>query len=592
MHRISLLSIALVAVVASVTAVPLAVARQSAPPPAPAKDAPSAETGGQTGGQQDGAQGGGRRGGGMGGMGRMFGGGGGGGGGGGPGGGGLRDMREQFDADFLRRDVPIFREQLKLDEGQTLILETLIKDYEDEYTKASGEAQTKMTELAQSMFANIVTPQMRERFQSQMQNIQQELQQLAQEKGGEIDEETRRAFFRDRMQKMQAEAMEERKAAGADTEMKKTLGEMFDKMSTWMTQKEAMRTKFVDSLKAGLNDEQLAHWPAFDRFLTREKTLPKGRLAGESTNMFLVIDELKMPETELAKVIKNLDDYELRLDAALKSRNEYLGSSMAKLFKAMQDGDAKDGTRIMDRQVELRTAVRDVNDEFRTTIVGSMGDSEWAKKFETASLKEGYERVYRPTTTERSFDKALELTDLGEAVRTSVIELQRGYLAELGMKNSEILAATRKNEPPQLAAESGRFVTMMAGAMNGDISGFGPGGGGDRGPDPVREQYDVRNKMSDGYLDRLKALLTPEQVAELPKRESRGGGGGISRMLDSMPQAQRDDIMKRFDKNKDGQLDDSEQGEAFRSMREEFGGGRGGPGAGGGGGGGGGRGGA
>lgn len=559
-------------------------ARQSAPPPPPGQ---GGDQGGNQGGNAERGRGGQREGGGgRGGMGRLFGGGGFGGGGfgggGGPGGGGMRDLREQLEPDFVRRDVPIFVEQLKLDKMQTTVLETVMKDYETEFTKASSETQTQITELGQQLFQNFMSPGMRDRMTEQFQQVQDDLRQLREEKGGELDDETRRQFFRERMEKFQREAMEERKANGADTEMKKVLDQMFQKVNAWMTQKEEMRVRFVDGVKANLNDDQLTQWDAFDRFLRREKTLPKGRLSGENTNLIYVLDELKLPEADFAKVEPQLDEYESSLDAALKSRNDFLASSTPRLFRALQEGDAKEGARIVDRQIELRTAVRNVNDQYRQSMVNALGETESAKKFEKAALESGYDRVYRSSTAERAFAKALEFTDLEEGVRKSIVELQAQFLQEMGMKSRDILAIVQKNEPVQQTAEATRFVTMMSSMMNGDMSFMsGPGGpfGGDRREDPVREAMDERRAIDDKYLERLKALLSPEQFAELPKREGRGGGGqggGFSRMFDNLPESMKADMLARFDKNKDGQLDEDERGEAFRAMRDEFG--RGGPG--------------
>jgi hypothetical protein len=122
--------------------------------------------------------------------------------------------------------------------------------------------------------------------------------------------------------------------------------------------------------------------------------------------------------------------------------------------------------------------------------------------------------------------------------------------------------------------------------MNGDFASMGMGGmggmfgRGDDGPDPVREAFDKRERVEDSYLDRLKALLTPEQVEALPKpqRGGRGGGGaggGVTAMLDRLPAEQREAILKAADKNGNGQIDDDERGDAFRAMRDlgGFGGG-------------------
>ncbi|MFO0827444.1 MAG: hypothetical protein U0572_04775 [Phycisphaerales bacterium] len=596
---------ALVCALAGSLGVP-AYGRQAPPPPptpaggqqAPATPGAAQQDGGP--GQQDG-QGRGRRGGGGFGFGRGFGPGGGGGGGG-----GMRDIREQLEPDFMRRDVPIFVRQLKLDDSQATVLETLMKDYEEEYQKVAGDLQNELQETGQQVFQNIMPQGSRDRMMTEMQNMQEDLRKLAEEKGGELDSETRRAFIRDRMLKMQQQMAEERKGTGADAALKQSLGTMFEKLTAWQVQKATMRTHFIDGLKASLSDEQLAQWPAFERFLTREKTLPRGRLSGEGTNLIFVLDELKLPEEDFAKVEKLLDPYELKLDAALIARNENLASSTAKLFKALQEGNVKDCERIFDRQMQLRAAVRDVNEDYRTQMVAAFGESEAAKKFEKAALLDGYDRIYRSSTTERSFDKALELEGLDPAVRQGIADLRAQYFVELDSRNRDILSTVKKNEPSQQATEAGRFATFMAAAMSGDFSAlagsgfpFGPGGGrgpgggfggpgGDRQDDPVRVAFDSRSQFNDEYLTKLKALLTPEQVEQLPRRENRGGGpggaGGMTRMLEALPEAQRAEIMKKVDKNGNGQIDDDERGEFFRTMRDSgvdiFGGGGGGPGGG------------
>ncbi len=536
--------------------------------------------------QQDGQdQGGGRRGG----MGRMFGGGGPG-GPGGPGGGGMRDIREQLEPDFVRRDVPVFVRQLKLDDTQGTVLETLMKDYEDEFGKAQEEMQTALQDAGRQVMQNIITPDMRDRFQEQMRSIQDELRQLEEEKGTALDENTRRQYFRDRMMKLQTEMAEQRKSTGANEEMKRQVSEMIAKVTDWQTKKAAMRAHFIDGLKASLTDDQLSQWPAFERFLTREKTLPRGRLSGESTNLFFVLDEMKLPEDDFGKVEKLLDDYELRLDSALVARNEYLASSTVKIFKAIEQGDAHDAEQIFERQVALRAAVRDVNEEFRTAMMASLGESENAKKFEQAALLDGYDRIFRPTLTERAFEAALKLEGLDPTVVQSITELQTAYLTELVGKNRDLLALTRKEEPGQQSADAARFTKMMTAAMSGDFSsmagGFfggrgGPGGGGPGGPgaggdqaDPLRDGFDARNKLNDSYMERLKALLTPEQVEQLPRRQ-RGGqggpggqGGGMQRALDTMSETDRAAAIKKFDKNGNGEIDGDERAEFFREMRD------------------------
>jgi hypothetical protein len=542
--------------------------------------------GGQTGGQDGGRRGGGGQGGPGGGMrtGRGFGG----------GGGGMADIREQLEPDFIRRDVPVFVQQLQLDSTQGLVLETLMGDYEESYETASTEVQGEIRDLGRQVFSSMVSPEMRERMMTVGQEVQEDLRRLAEERGAPLSEEERRTFFRERMQQIQQQMAAESQAGG-NAEMKRLMGDMFTRFEDWRVQKDTMRKDFVDGLKATLSDDQLALWPAFERFLTREKTLPRARLAGEGTNLILVLDNLELPPAAFEKVEPLLDDYEVRLDEALRARNDFLFQSTGKLFKALEQGDANDANRIIERQVDFRTAVRDVNDEYRTAFVSALGEMPEAKLLEDTILAEAYERVYRATNTRRAFDAALKMEGVDPGVLESIVALDQSYGVELSGLNRQLYETLRKEEPARTARDAQRFVGMVTAAMNGDFSAMGMGGGmggmfgrGDEGPDPVREAFDKREKVEDSYADRLKALLTPEQFEALPKpqRGGRGGaggggpGGGMSAMLERLPADQREAILKAADKNGNGQIDDDERGDAFRAMRElgGFGGGRGGQG--------------
>ena len=542
--------------------------------------------GGQTGGQDGGRRGGGGQGGPGGGMrtGRGFGG----------GGGGMADIREQLEPDFIRRDVPVFVQQLQLDSTQGLVLETLMGDYEESYETASTEVQGEIRDLGRQVFTSMVSPEMRERMMTVGQEVQEDLRRLAEERGAPLSEEERRTFFRERMQQIQQQMAAESQAGG-NAEMKRLMGDMFTRFEDWRVQKDTMRKDFVDGLKATLSDDQLALWPAFERFLTREKTLPRARLAGEGTNLILVLDNLELPPAAFEKVEPLLDDYEVRLDEALRARNDFLFQSTGKLFKALEQGDANDANRIIERQVDFRTAVRDVNDEYRTAFVSALGEMPEAKLLEDTILAEAYERVYRATNTRRAFDAALKMEGVDPGVLESIVALDQSYGVELSGLNRQLYETLRKEEPARTARDAQRFVGMVTAAMNGDFSAMGMGGGmggmfgrGDEGPDPVREAFDKREKVEDSYADRLKALLTPEQFEALPKpqRGGRGGaggggpGGGMSAMLERLPADQREAILKAADKNGNGQIDDDERGDAFRAMRElgGFGGGRGGQG--------------
>ena len=121
------------------------------------------------------------------------------------------------------------------------------------------------------------------------------------------------------------------------------------------------------------------------------------------------------------------------------------------------------------------------------------------------------------------------------------------------------------------------------------MGGMGRGMGGQRN-DTTREVNDQKRKVGENYQEKLKALLTPDQLALMPQqgrggRGGQGGGGfnptspeGITRLLEPLPEAQRKEIMGRLDTNKNGKIDDDEATAARDIMRQQFGGGRGGQG--------------
>ena len=486
---------------------------------------------------------------------------------------GMRDIMEQLQPDFMRRDIGLFVDQLALDDVQSLVLETLFDDYDGDYEIRSSEVQDQLRGLGQRMFQTMMSPEMRDGMRERMQSIRTEIDDIEAEQGTELSGEERRDFYRQRMQEMQEEMMETRAELGLDLETKAAIKEIFDLFEEWTIEKSGMRGRFVDGLKAQLREDQLAAWPAFHRFLVREKSLPKSRLSGEGTNLFLAIDEFGLDDESFDRLEPLFDEYELALHQSLMSRDSFLETSAPKLYKALQTGDKDEARRLVDRQIDYRKSVRNVNDQFIETFSAEVRsiDEDTGLAFARSMMERAYERIYRTTRGERAFDVALEL-ELDEEIMAAVVELYGSYVRELDSMNSRIVNLVRKQEPESQVDQVERMSAMLDGNFMGMWN---------RGEDDseVDEAYDRRRDLEENYMERLEGLLTPEQVDALPRSGRRGGGGrggeggrgggwgsgGFD--INQMPQEVRERILERYDSDGDGELSESEMEELRNRFR-------------------------
>ena len=484
--------------------------------------------------------------------------------------GAVTEMREQFQAFIVKRDVPLIKEQLKLDDGQTTVVETFVTDYEAAFTDASDKASTAQQDLMRSMFQSFMGGNMRERYQGFGENMQKDIEQIEKDSGTEMSPEARSQYFRDQMDKMSQQIAAERETSGEAAQTRKIVGDMNLLSEKWRKERGGLDRQIMEEIKSSLKADQAAKWESFERFMRREKLLSRGRLSGENVNLFAVLDEAGLTKEQIASIASILDEYELRLDEALKKRSDFLGQNEGKVMTAIQNSDAKSLEELASKGVDLRNAVRNVNEQYRTTIAGVLPPEE-AKRFTQAALASGFARVYRPTRAERAFEKALSLADLSPDTLAAISEMQIAMMTELVGMNEKIAQTIRKAEPVRLKEEAVR----SAGLLNGGASRMF----GRNDPDIADEMLSKRGDMTDKYVERLKALLTAEQIALLPKGTGRDDGRNQgpfgSWTIANMPEENRA-MAKAADKDGNGIIEGDERREMFRAMRPADTGGNGG----------------
>ena len=497
--------------------------------------------------------------------------------------GAVTEMREQFQPYLVKRDVPLIKEQLKLDDGQVSVVETFVTDYETNFSAASDKASQAQQDLMRSMFQSFMGGNMRERFQGFGETMQKDIEQIEKDSGTEMSPEQRSQYFRDQMDKMSQQIAAERETSGEAAETRKIVGEMTAGAEKWRKERGVLDRQVMEEIKTALQTDQATKWESFERFMRREKLLGRGRLSGENVNLFMVIDEAGLTKDQITLLAPTLDEYELRLDEALKKRSDFLGQNESKVFTAIQNSDAKAIEILATKGIDLRNGVRNVNEQYRTAIAGVLPADE-AKRFTQAALASGFARVYRPTRAERVFEKAAAIEGLTSEIQTAITEMQAAMLLEIVAMNEKIAQTIRKGEPARLQEEAVR----SAGLLNGGASRMF----GRNEPDIADEMLSKRGDMTDKYVERLKSLLTTEQIAMLPKGTGRDDGRNQgpfgSWTIADMPEENRA-MAKAVDKDGNGIIEGDERRELFRSMRPADAGGNGGSAGGQGGGNGGGR---
>lgn len=481
--------------------------------------------------------------------------------------GGFNDLVQP---EFLTRDLPLFVEELDLDEGQKTIVEAILADYVAAFELGVEPVSDSVAEITPRLFQTFFSPEIREKFQSSFQDTEEVIRRRRDEAaaaGRELSQEDVQAIIQERIVRVTDQIREMRQASGAEAETQKVMGELIEKVDGWRSERDRMRVQFIESVQAQLRENQQTMWPAFERLLDREKTLPRGQISGESVDLLRVLDSLELEEADFAKTASVRESYELRLAQALKARNEFLSQSEPRLLRAMQSFDVKTGIDIVKKQVALRVALRDVNEEFRPIIAAELPEA-IAPEFTREALMAGYERAFRPTRADEVFAWAQKL-ELEDSAVEQLRELELLYQQELDVAGQKLVATMKKEEPQEQIRQAERFAGFLTGNFGpGGPGGGGPGGGfgGGRGQDPVRTGIRERRDVGEKYIERIAAVLTPEQAAEMPQPERRGGGGG----LDNLPPEMRERVLEQVDTNKNGQIDPEEQEAATRMFRDRF----------------------
>lgn len=342
---------------------------------------------------------------------------------------------------YTSRDIQLAVDALKLDETQKLIVETLFQDYQSAFRDSQVGLSQRITDMG------------------------------------------------DELQGMdQAELLQV----------------VFGALGKWQQHNEQLSEQFIQDVRRLLSEDQEELWPSFEYKMYRRKYLKNGRLSGERLDLFVVMTELDLAETERQEIQPLLDAYEVELNGALHRREEQSKSSQADAIAAIRNNkDTNVGVVLADRQVQLHKVVRDVNERYVQSIAAALPQEQQAAFLNKVHLR-SFSRVYRLTLAQRVFKAAQELQDLTEELLIAIGQLESQYLTELAAFNEKLVQLIKDKEPQDIVYKARVRQSKLTGQ------------GVERPADRTKEEFTKRRELGQRYIDQLKAMLTPEQIALLP----------------------------------------------------------------------------
>ncbi len=297
--------------------------------------------------------------------------------------GGRGGMAALFIPDYLPRDLPVFVDELDLEEWQRPSLEALLDDSMTNFRTAEDGVRSRMGQL---------------------------------------------------------------KDVAAGTSPEKVIQLVTKPLVDWTKEKIALRQEFLDNVRSQLGDSQVEYWARFERAMRREKALPNGELSGESLNLFLLMRELDASPAAADAARLALDEYELNLDVALAARETLLEAMLAEQFRAMDASDAEAGVAAQEQIMTRRVAVRDVQDKSIVAISSALG-AEFGPIFEKRALARAFPQVYRPDPVTPVFESVEALPDLTDDQKTSLKALRDQFNLEWPALQARMADGYRISEP-------------------------------------------------------------------------------------------------------------------------------------------------
>lgn len=289
-------------------------------------------------------------------------------------------------------------------------------------------------------------------------------------------------------------------------------------MQSARAERQRLEASFMNELKAVLTPAQAEKWGIVEQTRRREKTMGSGLLAGERLDVIRAVGRLQLDPGVMKDVQPVLDQYAGDLDRELVARNQLTEAAQAGAAETLATMDM---AKIGKSWEEIRSAsmrVRDLNRRYARQIEPMLPEDKRAE-FTEQARRESYPLIYRPGPAGRTFETVGRLSDLTDEQKTTLKTLRESFDRELGALQKQMESAYDEREASIRPEE-------VVAAMTG---GGGGGFGGGRlqsllDTERMQELREQRRTVETAAVEKIRAVLTPEQRERIESQTERRGG--------------------------------------------------------------------
>jgi len=284
------------------------------------------------------------------------------------------------------------------------------------------------------------------------------------------------------------------------------------KRDEWSKRREALDKEFLDELRLVLTAEQESRWSIVERELRRMRSMPSGRMLGESIDAIaFVTDDVSAPSAEVQAV---LDRYAREIDSALKARDDAVAEADKAGLESLFTTDPEQVRKIFDHVRSARIRVRDLNRKAVEETAARLDPDAGA-----AMRRRLLDTMTQTLSLTDSFalqmlTAAADLESLSDSQRAQVKSATDTYLAK---RDAWIAGYLRT----AMEIEETAIPEQLARALSGEAPDEGSYNMTESKSErtklePLRRAWEERIEFEKRTREQVTAMLTPEQRTQMP----------------------------------------------------------------------------